>query len=635
MRTRRFLHSWWVTAALVGLIVVLVVPSAAARRARKPKKAAQTIAPELEQQLWSILEPGTRTGDIPARAVAIDAITYLRPETSIPYAVDALKDPQWRVRAGAIRALIRLGRKGYEKALQDLLARSQAPVQHAVLPLFEQLPTSESVPLFLGVLAAPSVPNKDRMIRALVRRGGPFAKAVFESGIGSKGEPNPYLLEAVERLGVNGLDLFPIAVASPSASVHGAVVKAAAALPNDVPVDFLLPLLKRGNEDHRLAAAEVLAAHSNDAAATLLVGAASQPDPATQARALRALAGIPGPKARAAAKAALDGDTLTPEVADAALGVFAAAGDSSILPRVQGFLTDTVAELRAVAAGHLGLIQGPRALPTLYELLVDGYPGVRLGAARSLGALAQPEAIPHLQRALDDSDRNVRRAVAEALAGMRDKAVVGVVAFIVSDRDPDVRYQAARALVNAHHDSALPSLRIAVADLDEKTRLAAFRGLFELAREEAANTWRRFLSWVSPAQIVELARSMGSEFAPFLEKALASSREETRLAALSATKMLGRVARLTLLARLARESKHGDVRLAAMDELIRLQGQDAAPLFMELAGATDPDVQRAALAALGRVGNPDAVPTLEPYLVASDAGIRITAAGSLLAILKR
>ena len=629
--------------ALAFLIVTLLPdPADAGRRARGKKPApAPTISPELEGQLWGILESGTRSGDIPARGMAVESITYLRPGQSLTYATDGVKDPQWAVRAGAFRALMRMGNGAYEKPLQDALARGGADVASQIVPLFERLPEATALSLLFAVLDAPTVPNKKPIVQALASRGGPFAAAAFGRGLAGRGTPHPVFRAFLDEMGESHVAMLTVAAKGSDPGMLQAVVARAAQLPAHVELDFLRPLLASKSDDVRIAAAKLLASRGDTSATPALIPLLAEGNPLDgRIEVMYAIAGAPTPAAVTAVLAVLTDEEPPPpdvlaKLSDAVFAVHAAAGDSEVLPTVHGFLRGTDANLRIVAVRHLGRIHGPRALPNLHELLFDGNPEVRKGAARSLGDAAQSESLPHLQRAMDDRDQEVRRTAAEAMAAIHDKAVVDVVAFLVTDRDPAVRASAAKALAGARHASALPSLRLALNDRDKPIRLTAFRGMLAIDPAAASGEWSRVLSWIEPADLKRLAVEGGASFQPFLEKALASGRDLIRAAALDATENLSKTERLTLMAKLVRDSSHMDVRLSALARIEAEQGGSATPIVQDLTRDAELAMRRAAILTLGRIGPAAAVDVLQAYLVDGDEGIRISAASAILAILFR
>ncbi len=616
-------------------------PALAKRKRRKKKKEVPPIEVMLEQQLWDVLEPGTRSGDIPARGLALDALCWLRPSQSVKYAVDALKDPQWRVRAGAVRALIRRGHPAAPQALAHEMTRGRADVGREIMPLLEKLPEKTALALLSDVLSDPGLTHRAQIADGIANGGGPVAEALFRTAIVKTSKPNAVLRDAVARLKERHLPLLKLAAQASSGEVQRRVLEASAKLPEAVDRAFLRALLKASDEDVRMGAAEQLAAAGDKSTVSMLIAQLGNADKAVALRALRALAGTPTPEARKAARTLMENTEQVPQehfaaVLDATLAIFAAAGDTQLLSLMQRFLTGTDAVLRNTVVRHFGKVQGPRSLPTLHDLLFDGNPAVRKGAAEAIGDTAQSESIFVLKRALDDRDQNVRRETARALARIHDKAVVGVVSFLVSDRDVVVRRAATEALLGTRHMSALDGLRIALNDREPDIRLIAYRGLLTLAPSDAKREWRGILNWIEPEGLTDLTREFGANFLPYLEAALANARPEIREGAVRAAGLLGKVDRIGMLGRVVLEHSKVDVRLAALKRLVAEQGKAAYPLVRDLTRDGELAVRRAALGAMACVGErPAAADDARAFLVDGDEGIRITAAATITAVLSR
>lgn len=630
-----------VVVALAAVFGAAGAAEAARKPARAPKKApAPAIDAALEAQLWEILERGTRTGDIEARGKAVEGIAHLRPGESKRYAAEAANDPQWAVRAGAIHGLMHQGDPAWVKAAQEALTSGSAEERRRVLSVLADAPVDQALGALFGVFDAPKAPNKDKLVDDLIAKGGPLAQAAFERAYVGKGAVPAAFQVAPLRMRAADAPLLAIAARSSDPQVQQNVLETARKLPADADVSFLEPLLAAKDEAARVAAAELLASHGNPAALPVLLPLVESPDFDRRLSAIRALAGSATPEAATRAVEFFENSEPPPPaqllpMADALFALTGAAGDARLLPLLQVWLTGTDYEKRTIAAHRLAAIQGARALPTLHELLFDGNPQVRTYAAQSLGALGRSESIPHLQRALDDRDPAVRREVAAALARIKDRAVVDVVAFLVSDMDEEVRLSAARALGNVSHEDALPGLRIALGDRDPQIRLAAFRGLLAIDGRSALQEWPRILGWLEPLVLPQLARENAASFQSFIEAAVAAARPEIRAAAVQATEALGKTERLALLARLAKESPNLDVRLAALDRLVREQGGAARLMLHDLANDPEPGVRRAAIDALSNVGDASSVEVLRAYLVDKDEAIRIGAAAAIATLLTR
>ncbi len=594
----------------------------------------------VERQLFEILESGTRSSDIPARGRSVEAIVHLRPEESAKYALDALGDPQWLVRRGALKGLIRVGHAGVDKALGSELIKARPPLVPEVLEVFALLPQERAVALLFNVLDTPEAPNPEVVIEALVASGGPLAEAAFTRAFGGRGEPHPLFRAALPKLNGDSLPLLAAAAESSNPEVLSEVLGVARELPEDASLGFLLPLLRQRDGALRVAAAKVLAARGFKEAIPVLLPLLEGENVDQQEPVLHALAGVPTPEVLRAAEGVLTA-RLIPDptefarLADGVFSIFAAAGDKELLPALQGFITGTDAQRREVAVRHLGRVQGAQSLPTLHKLLFDGSPTIRRAAAESLGHVAESESLPHLERAMEDNVPEVRQAAIRAIAGLNDKESVGVVSFLISDQDRIVRLHAVRALAALRDASAQPSLRIALGDRDPEIRFEALRGLLKIDANALLPQWSSILNWLPPDKLGWLAAEHGESIKPFLQIAFTSSRESIRAAAVGALDSLETPTRLKLLVGLAERARERDVRLLTITRLADEQEGGVVPLLHRLADDRDKAVQRAALEALAEVGERSSTDVIEAYLADDDGGIRIVAAYAIVRLMSR
>jgi HEAT repeat protein len=123
-------------------------------------------------------------------------------------------------------------------------------------------------------------------------------------------------------------------------------------------------------------------------------------------------------------------------------------------------LKDPDADVRLVAAQHLGYRGDERKLRALVEALADPHAGVRREAAEALCLIGAP-AVPLLCEALQSPDPHVR---AEAAVALSD---------VARPKDPRERYQ-------AELDTVVPLLRSLLQDEDAEVRRNAERTLERL-----------------------------------------------------------------------------------------------------------------------------------------------------------
>lgn len=128
----------WIFSVLVAALALALATTAAAggKKGKKGKKAApaSVMDKDLENEVFVVLERGTRSADMETRATAVEYIAHVRPETVKDYVVDSLKDPQWVVRYGAVKALILIKDPAYRKSLGAAVANSTLYEKRALSP---------------------------------------------------------------------------------------------------------------------------------------------------------------------------------------------------------------------------------------------------------------------------------------------------------------------------------------------------------------------------------------------------------------------------------------------------------------------------------------------------------------------
>lgn len=332
-------------------------------------------------------------------------------------------------------------------------------------------------------------------------------------------------------------------------------------------------------------------------------------------------------------KALTDGDD---EVRLAAADVAMDLRLKSAGEQVVAWLNDPERRVRQAAAELLRVSPVARAVAPLGRVLGDPDPGVRAAAAAALGAAGSKDAAMPLLGHLDDSVPQVRRAVVMALAKLADKRAVVPLIGKVQDSHPIVRHAVARALGELGDARAASALVLALRDSEETVRVAALEALGRLKDGPAA------------LAIVSL---IGED-----------PRPSVRAAALEALARIGTPEALdALIAELGREDPNsGSSVRGALAELGKqavprlekcLVGQPAQRLAdgcaLALADVGTPRAAsliidalrrgvvrpRAALAALAKLEDPSAVPTVLEHLADPDPFVRraaIDAAAVLL-----
>ena len=288
-------------------------------------------------------------------------------------------------------------------------------------------------------------------------------------------------------------------------------------------------------------------------------------------------------------------------------------------------------------------------LPPLLELLADADPEMRLYAALVLGELNNPEATPALQAALTDPHPNVRYHAIEALGKIRAAEAVEDLCAIAAGGDFSLAFPALDALRRIGHPRAaaavLPLLQ------DEMLREPAAEALGELGDQEAVIPLAQLLNQPQPpalavalalvglydryeelyregAHIGDLARGAitGTGISHLVDAIKSVQPEELRPLA----RVLGWLAGPEVEQALVRLLGNPAARQAVADALVR-QGEPVADLLISQLQAEDPEIRKAALIALGRIGGSRAVPALIRALE-FDPDLVLVAAGALAKI---
>lgn len=308
--------------------------------------------------------------------------------------------------------------------------------------------------------------------------------------------------------------------------------------------------------------------------------------------------------------------------ADAAIQLrLAGAGD-----RVVSWLNDPEHRLRRVAAEVLAEVPSEHGVVPLGRALSDVEAEVRTAAAEALGASGRKEATPALLGHLDDVDPGVSEAVITSLARLGDAAAVAPLIGKVQDSRPAVRMSAVRALGELGDRRAIDSLLLALQDPEQALVGEAIRALGRLRADSAALPIIAVMDG-TPSRTVQNAAvqalgQIGTEAGTMrLVQALGDSRPDgLREGARRALAGMGERA-LPALDRCLR----GQPDLARADGCVLAAGGVKAPGAVKVViDALQRAVvtPQAALAALGELGDPNALPAVLEALVDPDPGVR-------------
>ena len=258
-----------------------------------PSAGAKKMDKELAEQVYSVLERANRSGDRVTRALATEAFGSLRAKDTKPYAVDALKDPVFEVRAAAMRALIRLKDKSWIKVLVDDMKNPKVNMAE-VMNILGMLKDKEAVKIALSVMNDPKAPTKNQLIEAFGALGGKRAQLFFKPLITGK---DTALAEGVQGYVLTlrtpeALSLIDLVMKVGTPQMQQRALEALAEMPKGTNIKVARKLLKSKDAAMAMRAAEVLAAHGDSAGKGLLLPLALSKNEKEAVRALDALVSI-------------------------------------------------------------------------------------------------------------------------------------------------------------------------------------------------------------------------------------------------------------------------------------------------------------------------------------------------------
>lgn len=579
----------------------------------------------IQEEAWPILERGTRSGDMLARAFATAALPDVVGRDTEAYLKEALTDPQWTVRKAAIRVLAGRGDAQARTLVADALRDPSLPLVEDAFDLVGAFKGTEGREIFVKTFLDAAVPTRQALARALVAQAADVAVPCFEAGLLQGDELTLRTLTQAPLLTRDAL--LALLVRSRDARVVGAVLDLALAETIALPPDGLTPLLKSKDNNLKYKAAELLA-RTGDVQAVKVLRPLADGDEAARLRFLKAAAAAPSTEFHPLLKGFLAPDIPLAQH-EFVYRALAGTTDPEVVEGIKNRLQSTTLEVRIMATRSLAGLLGNRALPRLHELLFDGNAAVRKAAADGIGERAQAESVETLERVLRDPDREVRLAVVRALSRIRDRAVIGVASFLVYDNDPEVKRHAILALCNANHEDALTVLRLQAQDRDPDVAREVLGALVELVPDQAAGFVESALAVLRPDDLTRLTRRFGERFVPFLEQVAASPRSWARLAAIDAVRLVP-TREHEFLKAVAATSGHADARAAALSRMRDLSCDAGREIALALLNDRDASVRIQAAQALGQCGSADTPQSLRGALLDPEEPVRVAAAASLL-----
>jgi HEAT repeat protein len=460
-------------------------------------------------------------------------------------------------------------------------------------------------------------------------------------------------------------------LASDNPGIRVTAVQALGAYDINLTESYLLGALNDSALEVRLDAARALGRGRSQRAVPVLIEWLGDAEPKTRIAAAEALGDIGGPQASAALARSLgDPDHGVRQRAVIAIGVLGRRGDAAAVIALLPRLSDDKADVRREAVAQLEAIGDRRALIPLVAAFADNHPEVRKAAVRAVGRFGDASVVPALLRLLRDPSEDVRSAAVGSLGSIGSTEAIGALSELLSTGTDLFRSKVAYALGQIAHDPsagkagevalerlvaalATPSLRTAAREALRAAGAAAIPALLQhlagklpgdpttavlllakAADRRATGALTAELERRRVAQPIVL-QALGATgdpdaLVPVLG-ALSSKDPEIRLAAMNAMRpLLGDDGRASdvLIARLA--DAELEVRVLAAEYLgIVHASQGTDKLLALTAAGTPPRLRRAAVDALGEIGDPRALPALLGILRDGPAPLRGSAATSI------
>ena len=301
-----------------------------------------------------------------------------------------------------------------------------------------------------------------------------------------------------------------------------------------------------------------------------------------------------------------------PELAIAAAGALGAIGDSGAFEKLLELLGHPHAMVRQAVVSAINSLGHRDTEWAVASRLTDPNPHAREAAVRISGYFGFHTALGPMIELARDPEEGVRRAAIEHLANFEDVRSAAAV-FHALDHDPavSVRCAAARALGQIDNAAAQEALVRACSDRVLWVRYFAVRTLARREGDRSVPELMERLALDDPAPPVRIAAIEAvaemriMRAASGIASLVADPEPEVARAAILALGRIGK-AHGSLLVDLLRGNDR-DAALAALDSVARLQLDAAVPAARDIAEhSEDWDLRSRAVAALAEIGTPDA-----------------------------
>ena len=375
--------------------------------------------------------------------------------------------------------------------------------------------------------------------------------------------------------------------------------------------------LAHADEDTRLGAAQTFARDESLEPAQPLLGALKDESWRVRRVAVEGLSRRAAPDAIAALLVSVRENHHHLGLLNSALQVLAMSDVDTLSPLVE-FLNGDDADLRIQAALALGEQRDERAAPALLGALEDADANVRYHAIEALGKLRASEAADALAAVAETGDFFLAFPALDALTRIGDARVAPRVVPLLDD---ELLREAAADVLGQLGDEETVAPLAALLD-------AADAPASVVARALAALHDRYERQYGEGAYIADLSRAAINPAGArnLLDALNDSSGEELRPLAL----VVGWLEGAAVERALTRLLGHADARGEVVEALVR-HGSRVTDLLVEQLGSEDLEIRKAAVVALGRIGDARAAPALVEVLD-DDPELVIPAADALAKI---
>lgn len=348
------------------------------------------------------------------------------------------------------------------------------------------------------------------------------------------------------------------------------------------------------DEATRLRAAQAL--ESETASAPMLVGALDDQSWRVRQVAVSGLMRHGGAETIATLLHTLRTEHQNPSVLNSALQVFILT-DVDVVPPLIECLHSPDPDLRNYAALTLGDRRDPRAIPALIDALTDPDTNVRYHAIEALGKLRADQAVEPLIEIAETRDFFLAFPALDALSHIGERQVAPRLVALLDD--PLLCAPVAEALGRLGDETAVPPL-VALLNDSEPPTSAIVQALAALHEHYEA-------TYGEGRYIAELARQSITTSGAHSLLAMLEQAHDSELRAL--VLVLGWLEEPEVQRTLAQLLGQPAVRKAVVEALVR-HGTGVTELLIERLYAEELETRQAAVIALGRIGDPHAVPAL-------------------------